>query len=66
MDINFNTIILEDLITGYLFSNYVELFLMNNTCRNGYTVCKIQNCVRSYDMTYEYTFQLFSIKQVTK
>lgn len=34
MDINFNTIILEDLITGYLFSNYVELFLMNNTCRN--------------------------------
>lgn len=34
MDINFNIIILEDLIIGYLFFNYVELFFMNNICRN--------------------------------
>lgn len=49
MDVIFNNIMLEDLMICFFI--YMELFLMKNTCRNIDTVCKIQNGMRSYDMT---------------
>lgn len=63
MDVIFNNIMLEDLLICFFI--YMELILMKNTCRNIDTVCKIQNGMRSYDMTWYTSIYFWIVSYIT-